>query len=154
MFRHIMNKHGYLLGSLICLALIIGTLLMPQSCTLTPGQRAVIIPLSQTAAKLAESGGYLPPGSSVTIGQGVAIVAGNGTRKEKAIDLAALGLTEAVKSGQIKEGDALLVNELGTALIKLVPVEDPLPVPLGDSIADPGPLLPKLDTKPLPPSGG
>jgi hypothetical protein len=151
MFHHVMNKYGYLVGSLICLAFIIGALLMPPSCTLTPEQRAVIIPLSQTAAKLAESGGYLPPGSSVTIGQGVAIITRDGSKQDKVISLTALGLTEAVKSGQIQPGDALLVNELGTALIKLVPVDDPLPLPNGGSISDSAKeSLPAL----LPPPGG
>lgn len=118
--KHILvKKFGPLLGIALCFAIILGSMLMPSACQMSPEQRAVVIPLLQTSAAIAEGAHYLPPGSSVTIGKGLAVVTSPGSNEEKLMALKDLGIAEAVKSGTLKEGDALLVDQAGTALVMI-----------------------------------
>ena len=134
----LVKKFGPLLGIVLCAVAILSVLVMPQGCQMSPDQRAVVIPLTTTALTLAERANYLPPGSSVTIGHGVAILTSEETQKQKLVKLADLGLAEAVKSGDLKPGDALLVNQLGTALVQLLPDQKAQPPAEGPQ----NPLLP------------
>ena len=139
--RHIlMKKFGPMFGIILCMAAIVSVLVMPQGCQMTPEQRAVVIPLTTTALTLAERANYLPPGSSVTIGNGVAILTSEETQKQKLVKLADLGLAEAVKSGDLKPGDALMVNQLGTALVQLLPDQKtpPAEAPVNAFLPPPG----------------
>lgn len=139
-----MKKLGPSLGILALLVIIVGSAFLPSSC-LSPAQRAqlapVIVPLTAAGGMLAERQGVLPPGSTVSIVQGTAIVLSPGSVQERALKLKDLGLQEALKAGVIADGDKLIVDAAGEALVKMLPAESP-PEPPAASDAPASLLLP------------
>ena len=126
MKHHLMNKFGPILGILLLCVIVAGSAFLPSSC-LSPQAQArfervlpVVVPLTQAAITWADRTGNLPPGSSVTINQGLAVISSNGAASEKIVQLKTLGIESEVKRGVLKEGDIALVDAAGTALVKLV----------------------------------
>lgn len=130
-----MKRFGTLIGILLFAILLIASSLLPSSC-LSTDQRVrlapLVIPLTSAAALLAEKQGVLTPGAAVTITQGTAIFLSTDDAQPRALALKELGLQEAIKQGVLNEGDRLVVDAAAAALVKLLPVEVPAPLPAAD----------------------
>lgn len=125
MYPLLMKRFSALFSILFCALIIIGSTLLPSSC-LSPQARdkiarlaPVVIPLTQAGMTWADNTGHLPPGSSVVINKGLAVITTEGTTSEKIVQLKTLGVDEALKTGVISEGDRLFVDQAGTALVKI-----------------------------------
>lgn len=77
-------------------------------------------PLVVSISEVGELTGHMPPGTSVVIGKGAAVVTNDAKGIEKLMALKDLGLDEAVKEGALKPGDKLVVDKLGTSLVQVV----------------------------------
>jgi hypothetical protein len=81
------------------------------SCTLTPAQRTSVMSFTELGVKTAVESGALKPGYSVLITAGVGLVTSLAPdAKPKAVPLEKLGLTEALQSGKIEQGDKLVIG--------------------------------------------
>lgn len=143
----LMKTLGPYLGLAAFALVIIALAFTPAGCQSTPQQRALVISLAQVGVSYAEHTGHLTPGTTVTISKGAAILKDETTTTEqKLTSLKDIAITEALARGDLKEGDKLIVDQAGTALVKVitaaVPKEDgpstPLlpPIPTGETIAD------------------
>lgn len=135
--KRLIERYAALAACGILVAAILVAAHLPASCTLTPAQRArvdavlpIVLPLSQAALTYAESTGNLPPGSSVTISQGLAVIASDASPTEKVVQLKTLGLDAALREGVLQEGDRAIVDAAGTALVLLLEAQEkPAPEP-------------------------
>lgn len=97
---------------------------LTMSC-LSPRAQEIVkasAPLVINLAQIGELSGHLPPGTSVVVKDGAAVVTSDGTTEQKLMTLKELGLAKAVKDGKLKEGDALMVDQAGTSLVQLVEI--------------------------------
>lgn len=133
--------------SIACSLLVLATAcLSPRTQEIVKAAAPLVVSLSE----LGEVTGKLPPGTTVAIQNGTAIVTSDGTTAEKIMSLKDFGLEQAVKEGALKEGDALVVDKAGTSLVQIVEAvrvarqpPDPITLPDGDTISN-GPLNPLL----------
>ncbi len=126
-------KYGPLIALCIIAAIVIVAGALPSSCT-TPELKGfiksavpVVVELSKAGTIWAESTGSLPPGSSVVINKGLAVITQPGSTSEKIVTLKTLGVEEALKSGDLKEGDKLLVDAGSEALVKVIEIIEKKP---------------------------
>lgn len=137
--------------SIACSLIVLATAcLSPRTQEIVKAAAPLVVSLSE----LGEVTGNLPPGTTVAIQNGSAIITRDGSTKEKLMSLKTFGLEQAVKEGALKEGDVLVVDKAGTNLVQILTMAEaiqreadkPLTLPLGESIADPNhPLLPLPD---------
>lgn len=96
-------------------------------------------PLLVTASQFAELTGHAPPGSTVAIQDGMAVITSPGSTEAKVMSIKRLGLEQAMKEGLIKEGERVKVeataDAAGNAVVQLIklangeqPSTDPKPV--------------------------
>lgn len=103
--------------SILCSLLVLATAcLSPRSQKIL----AAAAPLVVSLAELGETTGKLPPGSTVAIHNGTAVIISAGSTQEKVMQLKQLGLQAAVTEGALKEGDALIVDKAGTSLVQII----------------------------------
>ncbi len=133
MYHMLKAKHGALIAIGILIMSVAGAGLLPSSCT-SPELKGfikaavpVVVELSKAGTTWAEATGNLPPGSSVVINQGLAVITQPGSTAEKIVSLKTLGVDEALKQGVIQEGDKLLVNAGSDALVKIIEVLEKKP---------------------------
>ena len=100
-------------ASLACIAV---SCLSPRAKQILASAAPLVVEIS----KAAEASGKLPPGSAVLFQNGTAIVTSSDTQEQKLMALKEIGLEAAVKEGLIKEGDKLLVDKAGEALVKII----------------------------------
>lgn len=141
----LMKTFGPYLGLAAFALVIIALAFAPAGCQSTPQQRALVISLAQVGVSYAEHTGHLAPGTTVTISKGAAILTDETTTTEqKLTSLKDIAITEALARGDLKEGDKLIVDQAGTALVKVISAVEasqkeaarPLPIPTGETIAD------------------
>lgn len=114
--------------------------LSPRAKEFLVAAAPIVVPL----AKAAETSGHLPPGSSVIIDRGVAVITSSETKEQKVMALKTLGVETAVNEGLLKEGDKLIVDQAGEALVKIITAVEAANAP-----ADPpGPVNPLLPPAP------
>lgn len=112
-------KYGHLLIVTAFSAVVLVTAcLSPRAQEIVKASAPLVINLAQ----IGELSGHLPPGSSVIVKDGAAVVTSKGTTEEKLMSLKSLGIEQAVKDGKLKEGDALMVDQAGTSLVQLVEI--------------------------------
>lgn len=154
------------LGAMLAIAAFVSCL-SPQQQEGFNKFTKIAAPLVVGIAQYAELKGDLPPGTTVTISKGTAIITSDGTNEQKILALKDLGLAEAVNAGALKEGDRMIVDQTGTALVQLVKDLQPKDVvPLPAIVQPPqlehapGPAIPIIvrpegPSNPLlPPAGG
>lgn len=114
-----MKPPSYFLTALVLVsisgALSLCSCLSPQARDLIKAAVPVVIPLTQAV----EASGNLPPGSSVLIEQTTAVITSADSKEVKLMKLKDIGVDAAMKDGLIQEGDKLLVDQTGAALVKL-----------------------------------
>lgn len=122
-------------------AVALGTL-APMSCTTTQREtlKRVAVPLADLGLTYAVQRGYLEPGDSVAIANGLAVVVSEESGETKLMELARLGADQAVRKGVLQEGDRVLIQNATDAI--LIPA-DPEGLTSGKSPEDV-----------LPPAGG
>lgn len=98
-------------AALAAIVLLIGVVCLPPSCTLTPEQRAQVVPLVDLGLLVAESQGWVQAGDSVKISHGFAIVTSEASKQDKIYSLARIGLQEALEQGKVQNGQTLVIGE-------------------------------------------
>lgn len=127
-----------------CITLGFSLLVFATAC-LSPRAKEIVkaaAPLVVNLSELGELSGKLPPGSTVAIRDGTAIITSDGSTTEKIMQLKTLGLEQAVKEGALKEGDALIVDKAGTSLVQIVEAIRQPPATADPAAGPSSPLLP------------
>ncbi len=106
-------------------AVALGTL-APMSCTSAQREslKRVAVPLADLGLAYAVQRGYLEPGDSVAITDGLAVVVSEQSGETKLMELARLGVDQAVRKGVLQEGDRVLIRDATEGiLIPATPAE-------------------------------
>ncbi len=125
-----MKKYRAYIGLLVIavIGLIIG--LGVPGCA-TPEQNAQLRTLSQLGLAVAASQGVISTGDAIVIGDGIGTLTSGADKKTKLVHLVSIGLSEAVKTDLLKQGDTVLIQNAVEALVihPAAAVEPALPAP-------------------------